>query len=76
MAAANEPITEMVINSMITAEGLTLRAGESADFAALSWDGGYGIARVEIELVIAARSPMPWWQRPCWRPRCYSRQLC
>ena len=34
MAAANEPITEMVINSMITAEGLTLRAGESADFAA------------------------------------------
>jgi Mo-co oxidoreductase dimerisation domain len=50
MAAANEPITEMVINSMITtpAEGITLQAGESIDIRGIAWDGGYGIARVEI----------------------------
>ena len=50
MAVANEPITEMVINSMITApaEGFTLHAGESADIRGVAWDGGYGIARVEI----------------------------
>ena len=50
MAAANEPITEMVINSMITApaEGFTLHAGEHADIRGVAWDGGYGIARVEI----------------------------
>jgi hypothetical protein len=50
MAAANEPITEIVINSMITtpAEGFTLHAGESADIRGVAWDGGYGIARVEI----------------------------
>ena len=50
MAAANEPITDMVINSMITApaEGATLHAGESADIRGVAWDGGYGIGRVEI----------------------------
>jgi DMSO/TMAO reductase YedYZ molybdopterin-dependent catalytic subunit len=50
MTAANEPITEMVINSMITspAEGATLHAGESADIRGFAWDGGYGIVRVEI----------------------------
>ena len=50
MAAANEPITDMVINSMITApaEGTTLHAGESTDIRGVAWDGGYGIRRVEI----------------------------
>jgi DMSO/TMAO reductase YedYZ molybdopterin-dependent catalytic subunit len=50
MAATNEPITEIVINSMITApaEGFTLHAGESADIRGVAWDGGYGIRRVEI----------------------------
>ena len=50
MTAANEPITEMVINSMITApaEGFTLRAGKGVDIRGVAWDGGYGIARVEI----------------------------
>jgi hypothetical protein len=46
----NEPITEIVVNSMITspAEGTTLHAGESADIRGVAWDGGYGIQRVEI----------------------------
>jgi DMSO/TMAO reductase YedYZ molybdopterin-dependent catalytic subunit len=50
MTAANEPITEMVINSMITApeEGYVMRAGETAEIRGLAWDGGYGIRRVEI----------------------------
>ena len=50
MAAANEPITDMVINSMITApaEWTTLHAGESADIRGVAWDGGYGIRHVEI----------------------------
>jgi DMSO/TMAO reductase YedYZ molybdopterin-dependent catalytic subunit len=48
--AANEPITQMVINSMITtpAEGATMRAGESSEIRGVAWDGGYGIRRVEI----------------------------
>ena len=50
MTAANEPITEMVINSMITtpAHGDTLRAGGTAEIRGVAWDGGYGIRRVEI----------------------------
>jgi len=50
MTAANEPITEMVINSMITApaDGDTLHAGQTAEIRGFAWDGGYGIGRVEI----------------------------
>jgi DMSO/TMAO reductase YedYZ molybdopterin-dependent catalytic subunit len=47
---ANEPITEMVVNSMITAprDGYAMRADQTADIRGLAWDGGYGIRRVEI----------------------------
>jgi DMSO/TMAO reductase YedYZ molybdopterin-dependent catalytic subunit len=50
MTPANEPITEMVINSMITApqDGYAMRADQIADIRGLAWDGGYGIRRVEI----------------------------
>jgi DMSO/TMAO reductase YedYZ molybdopterin-dependent catalytic subunit len=50
MTAANEPITEMVINSMITApaDGDTLHAGQTAEIRGVAWDGGYGIGRVGI----------------------------
>jgi DMSO/TMAO reductase YedYZ molybdopterin-dependent catalytic subunit len=50
MTAANEPISEMVINSMITApaEGDTLQLGQTAEIRGFAWDGGYGIGRVEI----------------------------
>jgi len=52
IAAANEPITEMVVNSMITApaDGHAMRANETAEIRGLAWDGGYGIRRVEISV--------------------------
>ena len=52
MTAANEPITEMVVNSMITApeNGHSMRAAETAEIRGLAWDGGYGIRRVEISV--------------------------
>jgi DMSO/TMAO reductase YedYZ molybdopterin-dependent catalytic subunit len=50
MQAANEPITEMVINSMITApaDGHTMRQRETIDIRGLAWDGGYGVRNVEV----------------------------
>jgi len=50
MTAVNEPITEMVVNSMITApqEGHTLRTAQTAEIRGLAWDGGYGIRSVDI----------------------------
>ena len=53
MRAANEPITEMVVNSMITRSrrsGHTMRAAETTEIRGLAWDGGYGINRVEISV--------------------------
>jgi len=52
MAAANEPITEMVVNSLITApeDGHTIRAAETIEVRGLAWDGGYGIRRVEMSV--------------------------
>lgn len=50
MTSANEPITEMVINSMITSppDGYTLHTGQAAEIRGLAWDGGYGIKSVDI----------------------------
>jgi DMSO/TMAO reductase YedYZ molybdopterin-dependent catalytic subunit len=50
MTAANEPITEIVVNSMITApeEGHLMQVEETAEIRGLAWDGGYGISGVEI----------------------------
>jgi DMSO/TMAO reductase YedYZ molybdopterin-dependent catalytic subunit len=50
MTPANEPITEMVVNSMITApqDGHAIRANETAEIRGLAWDGGYGIRGVDI----------------------------
>ena len=47
---ANTPITEMVVNSMITSpdNGWKVRAGEAVTVAGVAWDGGYGIATVEV----------------------------
>lgn len=46
----NTPITEMVVNSLITnlEEGRKFRYGESVTVAGVAWDGGFGIARVEV----------------------------
>jgi len=47
---ANTPITEMVVNSMITSPegGGKVRSGEAVTIAGVAWDGGYGIATVEV----------------------------
>ena len=43
--AVNTPITEMVVNSLITshADGATVKAGSPVTVAGIAWDGGYGI---------------------------------
>ncbi len=48
--AANTPITEMVVNSIIASpsEGQRFRMGEMIEVRGVAWDGGYGITRVEI----------------------------
>ena len=46
MTATNEPITEMVVNSMIVApeNDQTMRATETVEIRGLAGDGGDGIA--------------------------------
>lgn len=46
----NTPITEMVVNSLITSpeNGSRVRDGETVTVAGFAWDGGYGIASVEV----------------------------
>ena len=48
--AANTPITEMVVNSVITtpAAGDTIGTGSPLMAKGVAWDGGYGITTVEI----------------------------
>jgi len=49
---ANTPITEMVVNSLITSpgDGQSVRAGTPVDVGGIAWDGGYGIRSVEVSL--------------------------
>jgi len=44
------PITEMVVNSLITnlVDGQTLPAGKSMEIKGVAWDSGNGIAQVEV----------------------------
>jgi len=46
---ANTPITEMVVNSLITshADGASVGAGP-VEIGGIAWDGGYGVSTVEI----------------------------
>ncbi|HWX69932.1 MAG TPA: molybdopterin-dependent oxidoreductase [Steroidobacteraceae bacterium] len=48
----NTPITEMLVNSLITSPtpATRLRRGEPARLAGKAWDGGAGIAAVEVSL--------------------------
>jgi DMSO/TMAO reductase YedYZ molybdopterin-dependent catalytic subunit len=52
MNATTEPITEMVVNSMVTApeHGHTMQAAETIEVRGLAWDGGYGVKRVEFSV--------------------------
>jgi DMSO/TMAO reductase YedYZ molybdopterin-dependent catalytic subunit len=47
--ATTTPITEMVVNSLITShrDGAKIKAGK-VTVSGLAWDGGYGIRRVEV----------------------------
>jgi DMSO/TMAO reductase YedYZ molybdopterin-dependent catalytic subunit len=48
--AANTPITEMVVNSLITnlAPGQKVKAGAAVEIRGIAWDGGQGIPLVEV----------------------------
>jgi DMSO/TMAO reductase YedYZ molybdopterin-dependent catalytic subunit len=48
--AANTPITEMVVNSLVAspADGARVKAGRKMSISGIAWDGGYGIRSVEI----------------------------
>jgi DMSO/TMAO reductase YedYZ molybdopterin-dependent catalytic subunit len=48
--APNTPITEMVVNSLITshADGAMVRADAALTVSGLAWDGGYGINGVDV----------------------------
>jgi hypothetical protein len=48
--AANTPITECVVNSLITthADGAAVKAGQRVNVGGIAWDGGYGIRSVEV----------------------------
>ena len=48
--AMNTPITEMVVNSLITspAEGASVKVGAPVTISGIAWDGGYGIRSVEV----------------------------
>jgi DMSO/TMAO reductase YedYZ molybdopterin-dependent catalytic subunit len=48
--ANNTPITEIMVNSLITshADGDSLTAGSSTTVGGIAWDGGYGIRSVEM----------------------------
>jgi DMSO/TMAO reductase YedYZ molybdopterin-dependent catalytic subunit len=49
-SAVSTPITEMVVNSLITthANGASVKAGAPVTIGGIAWDGGYGIRTVEI----------------------------
>jgi len=50
--ADTTPITEMVVNSLITShlEGQHIRAGTPTTVAGIAWDGGFGIRSVDVSL--------------------------
>jgi DMSO/TMAO reductase YedYZ molybdopterin-dependent catalytic subunit len=64
---ANTPITEMVVNSLITnlREGDKVKAGQAVAVKGIAWDGGHGIAQVEVS-VDGGRS---------WRPAALGQDL-
>ena len=48
--AVNTPITEMVVNSLITshADGAMVKVGAAVTVGGIAWDGGYGVNSVEV----------------------------
>jgi len=52
MTETSEPITEIVVNSLVAAPapGHRAKAGQPLDIKGVAWDGGYGIRRVELSV--------------------------
>jgi DMSO/TMAO reductase YedYZ molybdopterin-dependent catalytic subunit len=50
--AVNTPVTEMVINSLITShlDGAMVKVGAPVTVAGIAWDGGYGVNSVEVSV--------------------------
>ena len=50
--AVNTPITEMVVNSLITShvDGAMVKVGATVTVAGIAWDGGYGMSTVEVSV--------------------------
>jgi sulfite dehydrogenase len=50
--APNEPITEMVVNSLVTSlrSGQRIARGKPLEVRGIAWDGGAGIARVDVSV--------------------------
>ncbi len=48
--AANTPITEMVVNALMTShvDGATVTAGSKIMVSGVAWDAGYGISAVDV----------------------------
>ncbi len=44
----NTPITEMMVNSLITSHADGARVGSGTSIGGIAWDGGYGIRTVDI----------------------------
>jgi len=49
---ANTPITEVMVNSLITSvrKGQQVHRGRTVDIGGIAWDGGFGISSVEVSL--------------------------
>ncbi|MGZ5137206.1 MAG: molybdopterin-dependent oxidoreductase [Burkholderiales bacterium] len=49
---SNTPITEMVVNSLITnlSDNQSVRAGSAVDVKGIAWDGGYGMRLAEVSI--------------------------
>jgi DMSO/TMAO reductase YedYZ molybdopterin-dependent catalytic subunit len=47
---ANQPITDMVVNSLVTSvfDGQRVKKGQAVEIAGVAWDGGRGIRQVEV----------------------------
>ena len=50
LAQANKPITDIVVNSLVTSihDGDRVKRGQVVDVAGVAWDGGRGIRDVEV----------------------------
>lgn len=56
VGSANEPITTMVVNSLITSlqSGQQIPRGKPIEVKGIAWDGGSGIAKVEVSTDLGA----------------------